>query len=256
MNVLSFGINRDGRDFVVGDIHGEFSLLEKSLSALGFDRSVDRLFGCGDLIDRGPESERVIEYLAADWFFSVKGNHDALPMQALDGLLEEDEDVWKEWVENLGGDWARRVPLKALKEIAIALSDLPVVMEIETVNGLMGISHAEPEIGADWSAIKLALENGHRNAIQRHLWSRERIKTYRSIHQSSPAWAVPGVDRLFMGHNIVGTPTLIENLHYIDTGAFSPVGALSLVEISVEGFREYVFPHGFAQASKKGSRAA
>jgi len=51
-----FACNAVGRDFAVGDIHGCFSHLRRSLEAIGFDASVDRLFSVGDLIDRGPES--------------------------------------------------------------------------------------------------------------------------------------------------------------------------------------------------------
>jgi len=40
----------------VGDIDGCFSHLRRSLEAIGFDASVDRLFSVRDLIDRGPES--------------------------------------------------------------------------------------------------------------------------------------------------------------------------------------------------------
>lgn len=52
-----------GRDFVVGDIHGEFSKLSKLLSLVGFDEHSDRLFSVGDLVDRGPESRQVEHWL-------------------------------------------------------------------------------------------------------------------------------------------------------------------------------------------------
>jgi len=37
---------------------------------------VDQLFSVGDLVDRGPESHRVLEWLARPWFFAICGNHD------------------------------------------------------------------------------------------------------------------------------------------------------------------------------------
>ena len=63
--------NNTGRDFVVGDIHGCFSGLEAALDNVGFDVQIDRLFAVGDLIDRGRESARVIDFLKSPWFFSV-----------------------------------------------------------------------------------------------------------------------------------------------------------------------------------------
>lgn len=70
--ILSLSRNTQGRDFVVGDIHGEFSLLESALESISFDRERDRLICCGDLIDRGPESHRALEFLLKPWFYSMK----------------------------------------------------------------------------------------------------------------------------------------------------------------------------------------
>lgn len=47
-----YGANILGRDFVVGDIHGEFSKLSKLLSSVEFNENSDRLFSVGDLVDR------------------------------------------------------------------------------------------------------------------------------------------------------------------------------------------------------------
>ena len=59
----AFARNERGRDFVVGDIHGMFSALENFLEELSFDPGRDRLFSVGDLIDRGPESDPVLQWL-------------------------------------------------------------------------------------------------------------------------------------------------------------------------------------------------
>ena len=36
------------------------------------------LFAAGDLVDRGPYSPRVLEWLEHPWFASVRGNHEQL----------------------------------------------------------------------------------------------------------------------------------------------------------------------------------
>src|SRR3546814_1255791 len=48
--------NDIGRDFIVGDLHGCLDLLQAELTRIEFDRSKDRLFSVGDLVDRGPDS--------------------------------------------------------------------------------------------------------------------------------------------------------------------------------------------------------
>jgi len=68
--------NTRGTDYVIGDLHGCFSLLERLLDEVRFDKSRDRLFSVGDLIDRGPESLRCLQLLAEPWFYAVQGNHE------------------------------------------------------------------------------------------------------------------------------------------------------------------------------------
>jgi hypothetical protein len=76
--VLHLPINRAGRDFVVGDIHGCYSLLDDGLRAVGFDPGCDRLFALGDLIDRGPESDLTARFLRRPGIHSILGNHEAI----------------------------------------------------------------------------------------------------------------------------------------------------------------------------------
>lgn len=68
-----FIINKTGTDYVVGDIHGCFSLLQAKLDEIGFDPTKDRLFSVGDLVDRGTESDKVLEWLSKPWFHAVCG---------------------------------------------------------------------------------------------------------------------------------------------------------------------------------------
>jgi serine/threonine protein phosphatase 1 len=68
--------NHLGKDYIVGDLHGCFSLLDRLMNDVGFNKNHDRLFSVGDLIDRGPESLRCLQLLAEPWFYAVKGNHE------------------------------------------------------------------------------------------------------------------------------------------------------------------------------------
>lgn len=70
--------NEAGRDFVVGDLHGCWVMLDRLLARAGFDPAVDRLFSVGDLIDRGPDSMGCLALLQEPWFHAVRGNHEAM----------------------------------------------------------------------------------------------------------------------------------------------------------------------------------
>jgi serine/threonine protein phosphatase 1 len=97
--VLRFPLNDQGRDFVVGDIHGMFQHLTQLLDKIGFDEEHDRLFSVGDLVDRGPESKRALEWLDKPWFYACRGNHEQF---AIDSDDPEQLDVW---VNYNGGEW-------------------------------------------------------------------------------------------------------------------------------------------------------
>ena len=97
--VVRHPLNQNGRDYVVGDIHGMFAHLEGLLADLEFEPGRDRLFSVGDLVDRGPESHRALEWLARPWFHACRGNHEQF---AIDSADPEQHDLW---VRYNGGEW-------------------------------------------------------------------------------------------------------------------------------------------------------
>lgn len=74
-----FGVlapNSSGRDFFVGDIHGERRLLDTLLRFVDFNTSKDRLISTGDIVDRGPYSINCLKLIREPWFHLVLGNHE------------------------------------------------------------------------------------------------------------------------------------------------------------------------------------
>lgn len=64
--------------YVVGDLHGSYSLLMQELKVLNFDFRKDLLICTGDLIDRGTENLECISLLEQPWFVTVRGNHEEM----------------------------------------------------------------------------------------------------------------------------------------------------------------------------------
>jgi serine/threonine protein phosphatase 1 len=105
--------NRLGKDYVVGDLHGCFNLLERLLEAVSFDVTRDRLFSVGDLIDRGPDSLRCLQLLEEPWFFAAQGNHERMMLNFFlsyldDGKLDRFDDDTNTGFLDYGGDWVHQ----------------------------------------------------------------------------------------------------------------------------------------------------
>jgi len=100
--IETFEANLKGRDYVCGDVHGAYSRIEQFLEFVGFNFLTDRLFGVGDLVDRGPENEKSLMLLYKPWFKSVKGNHEIMMIDSFSA-----GSFWlPSWIRN-GGAWAR-----------------------------------------------------------------------------------------------------------------------------------------------------
>lgn len=218
--IQRFAANSTGRDFVVGDIHGCFSLFEKALAQIGFEPACDRMFCVGDLIDRGPESERALEFLAADWFVSVRGNHEQMCLAAMtDGPNQaQDRQLWS----MNGGGWFDEIASTDQDRFAAAFAALPYLVEIETTESeRVGIVHADV-IDDDWAATseRVAREPGPAT-LSELVWSRDRVALLSSAGQQDvgETVGVSGIDTVYFGHTPLHRPIASANTRWLDTGA-------------------------------------
>lgn len=230
-----FQANTVGRDFVVGDIHGCFSLLERLLAALDFDASRDRVFCVGDLIDRGPENERVSAFLAADWFASVRGNHEQMCLAALTQGPRQanDQALWR----LNGGDWFDRISPAEQTRVETDIAALPYVMEIETSNGeRAGIVHADVASG-DWMTTREWVARGDDpEALADLVWSRRRVALLSADRRQKAPHSIDvhGIDVVYFGHTPLDRPNASANTRWLDTGAVFG-NRLSIAELGSAG---------------------
>jgi serine/threonine protein phosphatase 1 len=204
--IKKFQKNESGKDFVVGDIHGCFSLLSQALSDISFNPKTDRLFAVGDLIDRGEQSADVVKWLGKSWFNSVRGNHEQMAIDYFNGAV----DVYSYYVN--GGQWFINSNDDEQRCYVDLFSQLPAVIDIETDSGLVGIVHADCLVN-DWQEIEGRLKNdasgNFRNGL---MWERSRINRNETT-------VVKNVSRVYVGHTPVDEPKTLGNCTFIDTGA-------------------------------------
>ncbi len=85
------------REFVIGDIHGEYDKLIKCLKAVNFDYQNDKLIQLGDIVDRGPHSYHCIEELKLiKNLILIKGNHDECWFESLKNGNASTGMLWKQ----------------------------------------------------------------------------------------------------------------------------------------------------------------
>lgn len=202
--IKHYPINTKGRDYVIGDIHGHFSAVERALERVGFDYSVDRLFSVGDLVDRGPESPLVYEWLHYNWFHPVRGNRDQM---TVDSVLHNDRWSYQCQVQH-GGEWLYSLPWDEQKEFAYALDTLPYAIEVDTQWEKVGIVHADVPFG-DWNMMKQHIDD--LTVTRPLMWSRSRIDQKAKHH-------VANIDCVFVGHTPVEEITTLGNVVYMDVG--------------------------------------
>jgi len=83
--------------YAVGDIQGCFEEFRQLLKTIGFDRSSDRLWLVGDLVNRGPQSLEVMRLVRSlgDAAVTVLGNHDLHLLMLAEGKsrLRQDDTL-------------------------------------------------------------------------------------------------------------------------------------------------------------------
>ncbi|MGD1859654.1 MAG: metallophosphoesterase family protein [Leptolyngbyaceae cyanobacterium] len=75
------------RRIFIGDIHGHYIGLRHLLDKIAPTNS-DQVYCVGDLIDRGPQSAKVVSYVRDQGFSCVLGNHEQLLLGAFDKNCE------------------------------------------------------------------------------------------------------------------------------------------------------------------------
>ncbi len=214
-----FELNVLGRDFVVGDIHGCFTLLQDELRRIGFDESKDRLFSVGDLVDRGLESEDSLKWINKSWLHAVRGNHEQMAIDTFNGEWDAGNYLIN------GGGWFLDLSEDEQRNYVALFETLPYVIDVQTKNGLVGIVHANCPVD-DWNILEENLNSSIMvDAIcDSILWDRTRINF-------SDTSIVENVYKVIVGHTPVdGVPYELGNVLFIDTGAVF-VNNLTIIEI-------------------------
>lgn len=255
--------NADGRDFAIGDLHGCLHMLKPLLEKVGFDRATDRLFSVGDLIHRGPSSIDCLLLAESPWFYSVRGNHEAIQLGAWQSHLLNGRSLRSICVNNGGADLLEwDVDAERLGSI---IERLPLAIEFPLQDGrLVGLIHAGIQSPHSWrdvqeiSGCDPCLYDNRGFSLQRNLlWDRSAayaaeaalatsgpgdqlnsIADTRRLEFHKGSRPLEGLDLLVAGHTSLDTRTPLKfgQRLLLDTGAGYNGGPLTMVELATGRF--------------------
>jgi serine/threonine protein phosphatase 1 len=217
------------RVYAIGDVHGRFDCLQSIYTLIEQDKATFPIHECkeiylGDYVDRGPNSNQVIESLikrqSSHRAICLSGNHDVEFLSSIDSGLDQ------RWFRQ-GGDATLKsygVDLAGFRDIGDELkkacptshiSFLRSLPHYQAVDGLFFV-HA----GIDPDLPVFAQDS------ETYLWIRGRFLSSTKWHGFL----------VVHGHTPVDTPEVQPNRIGIDTAAFA-TGVLTAIVLEADGYR-------------------
>ncbi|MEJ8569201.1 symmetrical bis(5'-nucleosyl)-tetraphosphatase [Elongatibacter sediminis] len=165
--------------YLIGDIQGCYDALQRLLDKVRFDTAADRLWSCGDLVNRGGQSLEVLRLLESlgDRFLATLGNHDIF-LLGEDVRCPDGQSKNRELREVLlAGDrqrlmgWLRRQPLMHHDpDHGLLMMHAGLIPQWDATTALARAAEVEQVLRSDQAADFLA--RAHKNKYRR--WRDER----------------------------------------------------------------------------------
>ncbi len=232
VNAREYAMPEDEIAYAIGDVHGCLASLQNLLEKIELDRASraekkSTLVFLGDLIDRGPSSREVLEFLMAykpDWTNVVflMGNHEEVMIEVLDG----DISAMRSWFEFGGKACARSYGVDNFGQLHINPDHIMMALQrsvlkdhIRFISGFRdAFSFGDYLFVHAGIRPKIAIKDQSPHDMR---WIRSRFLEYKKPH---PVMVVHG-------HTVVDDgPELHTNRIAIDTGAHKgqPLTAVAL----------------------------
>lgn len=206
--------------FIIGDVHGSFNTLLALIEKLPKD---EQIVFVGDLVDRGPKSKEVVQFIIDNNYQSVLGNHD-------DFMTGKGIYGFDSWIRNgaentlasygvkyrntfSGGyvDQEESDPENYLKfkEHQDWMGKLPLYLLFDDV-----VNDAGEKLLVSHSSIAKVWKWPEERRTQMHSLFKEHIIWERNYNPQH----IPGIFNVF-GHTAVSEPIIRGGAAFIDTGA-------------------------------------
>lgn len=248
--------NKKGKDWVIGDLHGQYDLLQEALNYIKFDKSRDRLICVGDLVDRGPKVFECLRLLKEPWFFSVRGNHENMFLSKFGkaGFLHP-LDLLRAYLYGDSLAIKAKVSISELQELMGLIKKMPLILKVEHDTCPFWIVHAQRPmrkniLWTDEKIIKKTKVGFYDKDVVKVTWNRKILKSIgKKNHLDKNAVSpVPGFEIVtslpeyqelekdigltYAGHTILDKVIMHRSHVFIDGGYYKG-GVLRLVDHNI-----------------------
>lgn len=117
------------RRICIGDVHGHYDTL-MALLELVAPTQTDEVYFLGDLIDRGPKSAEIIEFIRTSSYQSLLGNHEMMMLEAIAPDGSVDENTFVAWYHSGGSNTLQSYNHKIPYEHLLWLRDRPTHLDL------------------------------------------------------------------------------------------------------------------------------
>lgn len=147
MKIVQIELSDQGRCFVVGEVSGHFSALQRMIRELDFDPSTDQLILNGNFTGYCLSSRELTTWLDKPWVIPLLGKSEADLLSNLEGKRRP----------SLSGQWLGMLGNKEKGRIRSILHERPVLAQITKKDKTIAVSHAALPAEAEWSSFKASL---------------------------------------------------------------------------------------------------
>ncbi|KRG64416.1 bis(5'-nucleosyl)-tetraphosphatase [Stenotrophomonas humi] len=170
--------------WAIGDLQGCYDVTQRLLEKINFDPAVDKLWFCGDLVNRGGQSLETLRLVHSlrDQSVVVLGNHD-LSLLAIGARSDEEQ-------RKVNQDLQRIV----LAEDRNVLLDWLRLQKLVHVDRELGWMMFHAGLAPKWT---VALAEKHAREVEQQLHGNGYRKLFRNMYGDKPAWSpgLSGYDR-------------------------------------------------------------
>ncbi|MDJ0578095.1 MAG: metallophosphoesterase family protein [Xenococcaceae cyanobacterium MO_234.B1] len=116
------------RRIIIGDVHGHYDTLLALMESMAPNAN-DQIYFLGDLIDRGPKSAQVVDFVIKNQYKCLLGNHEEMLLDVV-GSGETSVELYQGWLYSGGNATVASYDSKIPQEHLDWMKSLPLYLDL------------------------------------------------------------------------------------------------------------------------------